>query len=253
MHDIGTQGWARVHGGRLDRTDRLVLTIEALWVRLAQGAQRAMELLGGSRHTLPPLDVAMLRLPDSPVALRALEHARVLCAPWVINHCLRTYLWGVIVARQGRIAFDEELLFVASALHDLCLTETHFAPEGVCFAVAGAAAAARFADDAAWGAERRDRLADAIALHLNVRVGLRQGAEAHLLHEGAALDVIGARLREVPTTTVQAVVNMYPRLGFKGHMRAAIQQQADAHPESRSAFLYRLGFNALIGAAPFRE
>lgn len=52
------------------------------------------------------------------------------------------------------------------------------------------------------------RLAEGIALHMNVRVRVTQGVEAHLLNAGAALDGVGLRLAELspevgtPRTTV---------------------------------------------------
>jgi len=73
----------------------------------------------------------------------------------------------------------------------------------------GARAAEKFAAEIGWENERRERLGEAILLHLNVRVGLRYGPEAHLLHEGAALDVIGARIRELHSATVESVLRQY--------------------------------------------
>ena len=83
--------------------------------------------------------------------------------------------------------------------------------------------------------------------------GLAAGAEAHLLHAGAALDCIGARLKEIPSPLVTAVLARHPRQGFKQRMAAALDDQATVRYASRAAFLARLGFNRLIQAAPFAE
>jgi hypothetical protein len=164
---------------------------------------------------------------------------------------LRTYVWGALLAQSDRIKPDHELLFVASALHDLGLTGAHKFkdPNCACFAVEGARAAHRFAATVGWESERCDRLAEAISLHLNVRVGLRYGPEAHLLHEGAALDVIAARMREIGPNAVTAVLNEYPRLGFKEKLVAEMKEQARLRPRSRAAFLVGLGFIGLIRSA----
>ena len=68
--------------------------------------------------------------------------------------------------------------------------------DDACFAVHGARAAGRFADQLGWPTERRDRLAEAIGLHLNVRVGLAAGAEGPPPARQGCLDCIGARLRD---------------------------------------------------------
>ena len=87
---------------------------------------------------------------------------------------MRTYLWGAMLAQVNDIKFDEELFFTASVLHDLGLTSTHLCQDASCscFAVEGARAARRFVSTHAWSNQRSDQLAEAISLHLNVRVGL---------------------------------------------------------------------------------
>lgn len=160
-----------------------------------------------------------------------------------------------LVAQSEQIKFDEELLFVASVLHDLGLTESRKCkePACACFAVEGARAAEQFAAEIGWENERRERLSEAISLHLNVRVGLHYGPEAHLLHEGAALDVIGARIRELHPASVESVLKQYPRVTFKQEMSAAMKEQARERPHSRAAFLVGLGFVGMIRSAPLED
>lgn len=255
MTTTGSLAWSRRTGGTLSPIDRLRLTAQALLTRLARWPAFARQRSGLDDRTLGRFDTDALPLPDSADARRALAHAALLTPGWLYQHSLRTYLWAALLARGRGIAFDAELLLVASALHDLGLAEE---PRGcdfddACFAVHGARAAGRFADQLGWPTERRDRLAEAISLHLNVRVGLAAGAEAHLLHAGAALDCIGARLKEIPSPLVTAVLARHPRQGFKQRMAAALDDQATVRYASRAAFLARLGFNRLIQAAPFAE
>ena len=247
---VGTNAWAS-SGGELRRQDRVRLIGQALLTRISALPGRLRARLRFSDAASRRIDLSAIRLPDSPVALRAGEHARSLSEPWLFYHCLRTYVWGAMLAQSDRIKFDHELLFVASALHDLGLTDAHKCQEHncTCFAVEGARAAHRFVAAIGWENERRDRLAEAISLHLNVRVGLQHGPEAHLLHEGAALDVIGARVREIGPTAVTAVLKEYPRLGLKEQMVAEMKEQARIRPRSRAAFLVGLGFVGLIRSA----
>ena len=70
-----------------------------------------------------PSEILGVRIPDSPLALAAAElmvgkQPRHLC-----NHCLRVYILGSLAVRQTGQKFDEELAFVASALHDIGLVD----------------------------------------------------------------------------------------------------------------------------------
>lgn len=252
---VGTRAWAMKSGGTLAERDRRRLIAQAMLSRLAALPLRWRRRLGLSAHVLARVDPDRLRIPDSAVALQASELLRASSQPWLVNHCFRTYLWGAILAQAGGIGFDEELLFVASALHDLGLTaagcgDAHCT---ACFAVNGARAAERFAEQVGWPEARRARLSEAISLHLNVRVGLKHGAEAHLLHAGAGLDVVGARRREVRREDIDTVLERYPRLGFKEAIGAAMEEQARTMPESRAAFLVGIGFVRMIRSAPWSE
>lgn len=248
---VGTNAWA-AGGGQLRRQDNMRLWGQALLTRLAALPGRLQHGLGFEPNRLRHVDLQAIRLPDSRIAVSASELAGAVSEPWLFNHCMRTYLWGALLAQVNDIKFDEELFFTASVLHDLGLTSTHLCQDSSCscFAVAGARAARRFASAQGWSNQRCDQLAEAISLHLNVRVGLNHGAEAHLLNAGAALDVIGARVRQLGTDDVTRVLDAYPRLSFKTDMAKALKGQASARPTSRAAFLVRLGLIGLLRAAP---
>jgi hypothetical protein len=251
---VGTRAWA-VSGGSLRKKDRIRLVAQALLVRISLLPQRLRSQLGFGDSAANRIDLSAIRFPDSIASRRASELAESLSTPWLFNHCLRTYVWGAMLAQSEQIKFDEELFFVASALHDLGLTENHKCKESgcACFAVEGARAAEQFVAEIGWEKERRDRLAEAILLHLNVRVGIQYGPEAHLLHEGAALDVIGARIREIHPTSIESVLKQYPRLTFKQEMSAAMKEQARERPHSRAAFLVGLGFIGMIRSARLED
>lgn len=251
---VGSLPWS-AQGGALSSPDRMRLIGQAMLTRLAQLPSRLRRQLGLSDGMARRINPDVICLPDSPAALKAHEHSQHLSAPWLFNHCMRTYVWAAMLAQADRIKFDPELLFVASALHDLGLSTAHSCQEAgcACFAVEGARAAHRFAEQLGWEDERRERMAEAIALHLNVRVGMSQGAEAHLLHAGAAMDVIGARIRQLHTDSIATTLERYPRLDFKHEMASAMQQQAHIRPDSRAAFLRGLGFIRMIRAAPLGE
>jgi hypothetical protein len=77
------------------------------------------------------------------------------------------------------------------------------------------------------------------------------GTEAHLLHEGAALDVIGARFDEVAPTTRNEVLRAHPRLEMKNSLVAAMKRQSNIRPHSRAGVVCDHGFVAMIRRARF--
>jgi hypothetical protein len=195
-------------------------------------------------------------VPD--VDTRFTEAARRLCAdtsePWLLNHCLRTYAFGSLLGVRDGLRYDAELLYAASLLHDLGLTKHFWAPPGVCFAVEGARVAQEQLRVRGMADARARIVADAIALHMNVRVGLESGPEAHLLSAGAGLDVVGLRVADLSPEALHGVVDRHPRLGFKKLFGAALSEQAAQTPRARAAFLcQRLQFQSRIRGAPFAE
>ncbi len=254
MKHVGTLAWA-ASNGRLRNSDRARLLGQALLERTLRLPAALRARIGLSPLVLSRIDTETLRFPDTNACISASALAASVSAPWLFNHCMRTYLWGVMLAQADHIQYDPEQLFVASALHDLGLTDARAEHRDGChcFAVEGAWRARRFAIDIGWNDERADRLAEAIALHLNVRVALDCGAEAHLLNAGAGLDVIGARIGQLHSTSVDFVLHNHPRLDFKQQMVASIKAEAKAYTDSRAAWLANKGFIRMIRNAPFDE
>ena len=163
-------------------------------------------------------------------------------------------MWGELLGRLETITYDSELLHVAALLHDIGLSEDHRPPSVAgCFAVHGGEEARRILH--ARGADRAfaDDAASAIAAHFNVRVPLAWGAEAHLLHAGAHLDVVGRRLTHLPADAVTEVLARHPRDGFADYFVDAMQREARDRPRSRAGLLWRLGMRGAIRRSRFPE
>jgi HD superfamily phosphodiesterase len=215
------------------------------------------------RHITPiwgrkraPMTAESFPFPDSRFAFRASEVCAQVAPLWLQHHCTRTFIWGSLLAMRKDLRYDAELLYVASMLHDLGLTASYWGKDATasCFGVEGAHAAKSLAAEAQWDERRQEALAEAISLHLNVAVAVKQGIEAHLLHAGAAYDVLGTSFREIAASARMLVVQRYPRLGFKDEMRVCLQRQSSLRPQSRVALLeHRFQFRRRIARAPFGE
>lgn len=119
-----------------------------------------------------------------------------------------------------------------------------------CFAVEGARAAHRLLCAEGVEEQRARRVAEAISLHLNVTVAPALGVEASLLSKGVSLDTVGRRVEAMPAPALTAVAARWPRENFTEWLVATSNHQAQIRPQSRSAFLSRLGFEGLLRGNP---
>jgi hypothetical protein len=254
MARVGTLRWAGETGGRLRLRDRLDLLV-------VQGIPTMTELkIGDALFRLglrTPIDLSGVdiidyvssQMPTTSIAGAATELCRKISEPWLFAHCKRTFAFGLMLGHE--ISFDGEKLYLAAMLHDAGLTEAyeHGADPGFvrdyagssasCFAVRGSAVARSLADEYAWGeAPDRDALAEAIALHVNVRVKGSQGVEARLVNIASALDVTGLRTRRLGSEAIGTVEDEWPRdENFPDDMWTAWACEAAAHPTSRGRLL----------------
>ena len=192
-----------------------------------------------------------MRVPDSAVAREAEELVREAAPDFLTNHSFRSYAWSVALANRDDVRYDAELLYVAALLHDIGLVAPF--DHGGSFEDDGAEAAARFAGEQGWTAERREALAEAIRLHMAAEIAIEDGPEAYLLWHATGLDVRGHRLGEIDPREVAAVLASYPRLDFKRGFAELFADQAERKPDCQVAELMRGGFADRIAAAPFES
>jgi hypothetical protein len=195
----------------------------------------------------------MFSVPDSALAMAA-DALLVSSSPLpLVNHCRRTYVFGAgLLERAGR-SFDAEVLYVASLLHDLGLTETF--EDGVTpFETRGAAVATEALRENGASPELTALVNDAIALHLKASSAEDPRPEVAGVSMGAAADVLGLRLEDLPESLVAQALEGFPRLDFKTFLNEVIARQVQLKPDSRIAgYVERFQFAQLVTAAPFGE
>ncbi len=245
---VGTLAWARETGGKLRPVDQAELARQFVAARLARRQRRGIP-------NPMSFDPSTVRIPDSAITQRAVSVCETLSEPWLVNHTYRAYFWGAYLAKASAFSYDEELLFVACILHDLGLTEAcKPTTDGLhCFGVIGARKAMQAMAGSGWDARKLEALEEAITLHLNVTVPLSDGIEAHLLHKGTTLDVMGARFDELSRDYLAGVLEQFPRVSMKANLTACGRYEVAVRPRSRMAFLFNNGFEEMIHAAPFAE
>ncbi|MET8699777.1 HD domain-containing protein [Kitasatospora sp. NPDC004723] len=131
-----------------------------------------------------------LDLPTGPLAEAVLATVRASEAPPVANHSVRSFLFAeILAAHEGCLedaAYDRDLLFAATVLHDLGAGD--LAPGAARFEVEGADLAAELLRRHDVPEGDVDRVWEAIALHTSPGIAERRGLLCHLTREGVGAD-----------------------------------------------------------------
>jgi hypothetical protein len=176
--------------------------------------------------------LAGVSIPDTELAIAALDLLEASSPLFLFNHCLRSYVFGSLALRQaGRTVIDEEIAFCAAMLHDLGLVPNHLGKNR--FEVDGADAARGFCLEHKVSEERADRVWEAIALHTSTGIASRMSAEIALVHFGAGLDFLGLGIERLPRHVLELILDNYPRLNFKTAFRDLLVAHCRANPAAQ--------------------
>jgi HD domain len=187
--------------------------------------------------------------PDTAAAMAALSVSSRFCSPALLNHSLRSYVWGAMYARAHGIAFDDELYYVSALLHDTGLTEP-FDSHRLSFEEAGGCVAWVVGVAAGWSADRAMRAEQIIVAHMRDRVTAVEDPESHLLQVATSWDVSGRGSEEFAEADRRMVLDRHPRLGFGPEFMRAFEDQARRKPHGAAAEAVDSGIAARVSANP---
>src|SRR6202035_444154 len=166
------------------------------------------------------MDFAGIKVPDTALVHDAMDLSRSLLEPFLFNHVMRSWLFGIVLAESAAIAPDAELLAVAAILHDLGLTERYNGENR--FEVDGANAAREFLKERGISAQQTQLVWDAIALHTTPTLALHKELEVVMTHSGIAVDVLGVGLDRIPQDKQRAILAAFPRLALKNQFQSSL-------------------------------
>ena len=164
--------------------------------------------------------LAGVSVPDTPLISRTIEYARDHSDPYLFNHVMRSWLFAVILAQLNQTTHDEEVLAVATILHDLGLEKAFDGP--LRFEVEGANAARAFARDEGVDDRRAQLIWDGVALNSTPSIALYKEAEVALSTGGIALDWGGFGYEALTAAQIGTIVGAFPRLGMKQRFTRAV-------------------------------
>lgn len=161
-----------------------------------------------------PKTVAGIKIPDSTLAQQATELLIEHGSDFLYNHSLRTFIFASLNGVDKNLTYDRELLYVCSVFHDLGLTKHYSSPDKR-FEVDGANAARDFLKGHGLPQQTLQLVWDAVALHTTPGIVEYKEAEAVLLNEGVALDIVGRGYEQLSETTRREIVAHFPRTDLK--------------------------------------
>jgi hypothetical protein len=209
------------------------------------------------------MDFAGIKVPDTALVRDAIDLSRSLLEPFLFNHVMRSWLFGISLSEAAEVTPDAELLAVAAILHDLGLTERYTAENR--FEVDGANAAREFMKDRGISAQKTQVVWDAIALHTTPTLALHKEPEVVMTHSGIAVDVLGAGLDRIPQKKQRAIQTAFPRLAFKDEFKGCLCNVVRQKPMTAIDNILRdfgirnvegftpPNFADLVAGAPFSE
>lgn len=192
-----------------------------------------------------------LALPDSALCRKATALVTAVSPPFLLNHGVRSFVFGAALGRRDGRQFDRELLYLACVMHDLGLTAAH--DTDAAFELSGARVAHAFLISEGMNEEHAALIHEAIALHARVGEAQRGTAEGALTQTGAGVDVMGVRAYDFAEGGLDRIVAVWPRHGFKRCFSPLLADQAQRKPHCNIAGHVGLGFLDRIAAAPFAE
>jgi hypothetical protein len=163
---------------------------------------------------------AGIKVPDTSLVRDAIDLAKSSSEPYLFNHVMRSWLFGVLLSEGAKLAPDPELLAVATILHDLGLTERYGGEHR--FEVDGANAARAFLKGRDISPHQIQLVWDAIALHTTRSIALHKEPEVAMTHSGVTMDVLGAGIDRISKDKQNAVLTEFPRLALKTHLQACL-------------------------------
>src|SRR3954471_15596689 len=195
-------------------------------------------------------DLEQLRVPDSKASRAADSLAAAGQSVTLTNHGLRSYGFGALLGiREGR-AFDAEVFYVASILHDIGLMPAF--DRGGRFEDDGDAVTRQLLAEVGWEPARAERAGKAVRDHWDGPTD-EDEVESLLLAYGTSVDVSGRRLEDFSPATVEAFLDVAPRCGFKEHFIELVERKVARGGDDHLEEVAKSAFAERVRSSPFAE
>jgi hypothetical protein len=170
-------------------------------------------------------------VPDSQLTREATGLLHEFSTPLLFNHSHRVFFWANELGRQTGEKYDQELLFLCAAFHDMGLLKK-FSSANDRFEVDSANAVRQFLEHHNVPTARIQVAWDAISLHTTPGIAAYKPIEVELLYNGVGLDVLGIGYGQVTEGLRKKIVAQYPRVNFKQDIAKAFLDGFEHKPQT---------------------
>lgn len=181
----------------------------------------------------PALPVCQVTLPSNPLINAAYAYLKEHTSACTVNHCLRSAVYALLIARKfpplAAANLDLEAVVLSAILHDLgWATTKSLLSVDKRFEIDGANLARDFINSSPttnpveWDKHRTQLLWDAIALHTTPSIAQHKEPEVVATQLGITADFLGPNLplpgNVISVDEYKEVVAAFPRLDFGGEL-----------------------------------
>jgi cyanamide hydratase len=197
-------------------------------------------------HPAKQIDLATIHVPTNDIALKTVEYTRKELDPVMFNHSNRVYYLGAVVASDQFQDWkvDLDTYFLTSLFHDIGVAPKYQLSTSLSFEFWGGIHAREKLLEFGASTFQADEVAEAIIRHTNFVPGqIRKNGQ--LIQMGTTLDVIGRNPELYNATTIDHIVQKYPRLGFNCHFADLMEKECKHKPGSHTSTLGSTDFNPI--------
>jgi hypothetical protein len=175
--------------------------------------------------------IAGVEAPHSPLIAEAIEYAQRLCAPYLFNHAMRSWLFAVKIGQRKEMVCDQEVVALGAILHDIGLTVGIGGDNR--FEVNGADAARAFIKERGLSDRRAQLVWDLVALNSTASIALHKEPEVALGTTGIALDYGGFGFEAmIQPAEMAGILGAFPRLKMKQSFAQTCRHFVEARPDT---------------------
>ena len=184
--------------------------------------------------TALPTQVAGVSLPRTELVRLSYEVAHTHYPEWLLNHSLRSYVLGRMLAENdGHVLARPDLMLVGALLHDLPYVGNEFDLPDTPFLRAGGAYAKKFMKQHGQHDADIKVVVDVIEKHIRSG-GTPNTLEARAFERGIRVDVIGGQeFDKIEEAKRTQLIERFPRSRFEEQLILTIGDYADRHVGER--------------------
>ena len=176
----------------------------------------------------PRREIAGVTVPDTRLIARSMEEARAFSEPYLFNHAVRSWLFAVQLAELQGVSYDEEVVAVASLLHDVGLTKEYEGKRR--FEVEGADAARALAKAGGMDDRRAQLIWYGVALNATLSISPYAEPEVGICTAWAGADFAGLLYDRIPQAVAARILAAFPRLQMKRQLKECLCGVVQARP-----------------------